>query len=123
MATAKKLPSGAWRVQLYTGKDANGKRQYKSFTAPSKKEAEYLAAQYNIDKNFRSNSKMTFEQAARRYIESKRNILSPSTIRGYYAILRNYCSKISTLQVNDIDQEIVQLTMNANAADHSAKTC
>ncbi len=47
MATAKKLPSGSYRVQLYIGKDANGKRQYKSFTADTKKEAEYLAAKYS----------------------------------------------------------------------------
>lgn len=47
MATAKKLPSGNYRVNLYIGKGVDGKRKYKSFTAPTKKAAEYLAAQYN----------------------------------------------------------------------------
>lgn len=37
MAKAKKLPSGSWRVNQYVGKDADGKRVYKSFTADSKK--------------------------------------------------------------------------------------
>ena len=46
MAKAKKLPSGNWRVNQYIGKNKDGKRQYKSFTASSKKEAEYLAAEY-----------------------------------------------------------------------------
>ena len=41
MATAKKLPSGSWRVQLYAGKTPDGKRRYLSFTANTKKEAEY----------------------------------------------------------------------------------
>ena len=39
MATAKKLPSGAYRCLIYIG-DENGKRKYKSFTAKTKKEAE-----------------------------------------------------------------------------------
>ena len=51
MATAKKLPSGKWRCLAYIGKDENGKRQYKSFTADSKKEAEFLAASYLLNKN------------------------------------------------------------------------
>ena len=45
MASAKKLPSGNWRVSLYIGLDEKGKRKYKSFTADTKKEAEFLAAQ------------------------------------------------------------------------------
>ena len=41
MANARQLPSGSWRVQVYAGKNAADKPQYRSFTAPSKKEAEY----------------------------------------------------------------------------------
>ena len=41
MATAKKLPSGKWRALLYDYTDAQGKRHYESFTADTKKEAEY----------------------------------------------------------------------------------
>ena len=48
MATAKKLPSGSWRCLVYTGTDINGRRKYKSFTAGTKREAEYLATQYMI---------------------------------------------------------------------------
>ena len=46
MATAKKLPSGSWRILVYSHTDQDGKRRYKSFTAPTKKEAEFLAADY-----------------------------------------------------------------------------
>ena len=49
MATAKKLPSGEWRIQKYIGKDDNGKRIYKYFTASTKKEVEYLAAEFCIE--------------------------------------------------------------------------
>ena len=46
MAKAKKLPSGSWRVRVYDGKGADGKDRYKSFTAATKREAEFLAAEY-----------------------------------------------------------------------------
>ena len=46
---AKKLPSGNWRVRLYVGKE-DGKPKYKSFTASTKKEAEFAAAQYGQQK-------------------------------------------------------------------------
>lgn len=110
-------------MQLFIGKDANGKRQYKSFTAPTKKGAEYLAAQYNIDRKEQQKCELTFENAAERYIESKRNVLSPSTVRGYYAVLRNYCGKLNAIKISDINQEIIQIVINDIAAVHSPKTC
>ena len=42
MATAKKLKSGSWRCLVYDCME-DGKRKYKSFTAPTKKEAEHGA--------------------------------------------------------------------------------
>ncbi len=123
MATAKKLPSGSYRVQLYIGKDANGKRQYKSFTADTKKEAEYLAAQYGVTRREQTDSKLTLKSAAERYIDSKRNVVSPSTIRGYNAILRNYAGDLMPLRITDITQEAVQISINKLAANHSPKTC
>ena len=44
MAKAKKLPSGRWRIQVYDYTGENGKIYRKSFTAETKKEAEFLAA-------------------------------------------------------------------------------
>ena len=42
MATAKKLPSGSYRVRVYD----KITDKYKSFTAPTKREAERLANEY-----------------------------------------------------------------------------
>ena len=39
MAEPKKLPSGSWRVRVFIGKNKDGKKMYKSITAPTKKEA------------------------------------------------------------------------------------
>lgn len=124
MASAKKLPSGSWRVNLFIGKDANGKRQYKSFTAETKKEAEFLAAQYNTLREEQKYSKITLKSASERYIESKRNIASPMTIRGYKTIINNYVNDIMPLKVTDITQEAVQIAINKLAArGYSPKTC
>lgn len=123
MATAKKLPSGHWRVNLYIGKESDGKRKYKSFTAETKKEAEFMAAQYNIERKENANIKLTLHDAVSRYIESKRNILSPSTVRGYYDVLDNYCPQLMQIQIRDMTQEAVQLAINTMAAKYSPKTC
>ena len=50
MAAARKLPSGSWRCQVYDYTDADGKRHYRSFTANTRKEAEYQAAEYALNK-------------------------------------------------------------------------
>ena len=72
MATAKKLPSGSWRVQVYAGKDSEGKIKSKSFTASTKREAEYLALQYQQERKEPA-ADMTVGQAIDKYIEIKSN--------------------------------------------------
>lgn len=58
MAKAKKLPSGSWRCQVYDYTDFKGKRYYESFTAETKKEAEYLAAEFALNKKKRSSTRI-----------------------------------------------------------------
>ena len=123
MASAKKLPSGKWRVLLYTGTDEQGKRKYKSFTGDTKKEAEFLAAQYNQLHIEVNRSEMTLRAATERYIKSKENILSPSTVCGYYVILNNYLPRLFATKIKDINQEVIQIAFNDFAKSYSAKTC
>lgn len=123
MANAKKLPSGSWRVQVYTGTDVNGKRIYKSFTAATKRDAKYLAAQYNQTQIDINRTDMSLYEATERYIKSKENVLSPSTVRGYYTALRNYVPELMRVKVRDITAERVQTAFNAFAKTHSPKTC
>lgn len=98
MAKAKQLPSGSWRVQVYLGEDENGKPIRKSFTASTKKEAEFKALNYQMhNKEMRQNpSNLTLSEAIDRYIESKENILSPSTIRGYTFIHKKAFNRYPT---------------------------
>lgn len=124
MAKAKKLPSGNWRVNLYDYTDpSTGKRIYKSFTATTKKEAEYMAAEYKLDGKQRTASAgdMTLKEAYTRYIDSKTNVLSPSTIREYRRSARNDLQDIMPLKLRDITQEAVQRSINQFAAKSCAK--
>ena len=56
MATAKRLSSGSWRCLAFIGME-DGKRKYKSFTAPTKKEAEFLASQYLMEQDVKKKQK------------------------------------------------------------------
>lgn len=129
MATrAKKLPSGMWRANQYIGKNKEGKAIYKSFTASSKKEAEYAAASYMIELKSsqelekKKESDILFKDALAKYIEIKSNVLSPSTILGYESLQRNAFKLLDdkfTLEITNAD---IQKCINFLAQDHTPKT-
>ena len=87
MANAKQMPSGNWRVQIYLGINKEGKKEKKSITAPTRWQAEMLAAKF-IQNMQLAKSRFTIAQAVRDYIDSKKNVLSPSTVYGYENILK-----------------------------------
>ncbi len=121
MAKAKKLPSGSWRVNLYIGTDYAGKRIYKSFTADTKKEAEFLAAKYNLTRKEKPKD-VTVGDAIDGYIASKENVLSPTTIAGYQRIRKNNMQRIMNVPLQKLTSMIVQAEINREAAHLSPKT-
>lgn len=121
MAKAKKLPSGSWRVQVYAGMDDAGKRIYKSFTAETKKEAEFLAAEYNLKRKEKPKG-ITIGDAIDGYIASKENVLSPTTISGYRELRRNKLQGIMDVPLSKITNMIIQQEINREAARLSPKT-
>ena len=121
MASAKKLPSGNWRVRVYDGKDKNGKDVYRSFTAPTKKQSEYLAAEYAANKRYAVES-MTVGEAIDRYIASKDEVLSPTTLNEYRKMRKNYMQSLMSIRIDRLTREQVQIAVNEQAKTHSAKT-
>lgn len=118
MATAKKLPSGNYRVRVHIG---NGK--YKSFTAERKADAEYAANLYlQTYKDKRSPTKITVGEAIDQYIDSKSNILSPSTIREYRRMRSHYLKDIIDKPVFRLSNQEVQSAINTEAQTHAYKT-
>ena len=128
MATARKLPSGNYRCRIYLGK-VNGKDSYKSFTAPTKKEAELKATQYlynyNQSKREIPLNTLTFYDALTKYIAKREPVLSPATARDYESLQRNINKKFpnfSNKRMCDITQDDVQDVVNALTKKLSPKT-
>lgn len=119
MAKAKKLPSGNWRCQVR--KKINGQTVSKSFTGKTRKEAENLAAQWELEENYTLSS-LTLKQACDRYIESKENVLSPSTIKAYKIYVRLYLASIMSVDLTKLTREQIQVAFNEESVNHSPKT-
>lgn len=123
MAKAKKLPSGNWRVQVYSFTDTEGKRHYRSITATTKKQAEYEAAQYALNRQKDIiYSDLTLSEAYARYIDSKSNVLSPSTVREYTQAMHRDFQHLMPIKLSKLTAEIIQTATNEAAAKYAPKT-
>lgn len=120
MAKAKKLPSGNWRIQIYCGKDKDGKRIMKSFTAPTK-----TAAQAKAEKYLRDNSpgvSGTFKACASGYLEAKSDVLSPSTIYNYRKLLNGHLSYFNEMDIAEMNHDVMQRFTNDLSKKVAPKT-
>lgn len=118
---AVKLPSGNWRTQA--SKTIDGKQIRKSFTAETRAEADYLAAQWK--KSVKEESKpenKTLRQVCEMYIELKRPILSPSTIAGYEKILRCNFADFMHVRVSQLTKLKCQQMVAEESKRISAKS-
>ena len=116
MAKAKQLPSGKWRTRVYSHTeivDGKEKRIYESFTADTKKESEFMAAKFAMDRNSVTKAKMTVQQALDAYINNKSNIFSPATIRPYRLNAKNHLNSIKPMSVDKLTTPMVQAEINA----------
>ena len=115
---ARQLPSGAWfcRVRI-DGKDI-------SITRATEKEAvaEAMAVKAGIKEAAKKPKKKTVTAAINEYIEARRNILSPSTIRGYKTIQDNRFQALMNKDIFAITQEECQRVVNLEAKAVKAKT-
>lgn len=136
MATAKKLPSGSWRIRVYSHSEeltlsdgsVKEKKIYKSFTCddPSlkgKRKCEAEAAAWAISKeSFVKIPVISFGEAADKYIESHGNILSPTTLTAYSSIRKQNMQSIMNIRLDELTQEDIQKAVNLEALTHSPKT-
>lgn len=120
MAKAKKLPSGNWRVQAC--QTINGVTLRKSFTASDRRSAELEAAKWLSGAETEQIEKITLEKAFESYIAAKKNVLSPSTVRGYDTIQRNAFKDIMPLYVEKLSLNLLQRSVNTYSINRSAKS-
>ena len=111
----EKLPSGSFRIR----KQINGKNIQIVFDhKPS--QTEIINALSN--KADVAPVKGTFQSCAMLYIESKANVISPSTIGGYESILRNLPKGFKNKKISSITQVDIQTLVNDYASNHKAKS-
>ena len=113
---ARKLPSGSWQVRV----TIDG--QQIPITRPTKKEAEREAAALKSGAKRAMMTDKTLTQAIDAYIESKSNILSPSTIRGYRQIQRHRFQQMMHRKIREISRQQWQAAVDSEKLLCSAKT-
>ena len=123
MAKAKKLKSGSYRCLVYDYTDGTGKRQYESFTADTRREAERLAAEYAATKEIKKRpDNMTVYEALDKYIQVKEGVLSPTTVRTYKSARRTHFDDIGNLSIRDITNTTIQAWVSDLTKRLSPKT-
>ena len=115
----RKLSSGNWFIQLRLGGESV------SVTELTEKQciktAQLVKAEYLAGKRGNAaRDNITLEQAIDKYVGSRSNILSPSTLRGYNTIKRNRFTDVMNKPISGIKDW--QVICNEEAKTCSAKT-
>jgi integrase len=114
----EKLPSGAYRIRKMVNR-----KEYRVTVdhKPNMSEAFKLITA-EVEKRDIPAAKMSFETACDKYIESKSNVLSPSSIRGYKGIVKAFTDGFKAVRLPDITLPIVQTEINSYSEKHSPKS-
>lgn len=129
MASARKLPSGAWRTQVK--KTINGKKVIKSFTVhpkdckgdsrKAKDQSELLARQWRLSAEESEVNGLKVRDAMEQFIKDRSKVLSPSTITNYKRLIP-YFEPIMDICVDDIKTSDIQPLVNEWSISVRAKT-
>lgn len=136
MPTARKLPSGSWRCQVYSHTESivqsdgtiKKKRIYKSFTSDiptnkGKRLAEQAASSWAAEKESANRiDDITLGEGIDRYVKARESVLSPRTITDYKRIRNKELQSIMGIKIPLITQEEIQGAVNVDAQTRSPKT-
>ena len=107
MPEPKETKAGTWRITIYDYTDSTGKQHQKTFTASSKREVKRLVKEYQEGPKL---ADLTVGEAVKGYIDSKKNVLSPSTHRSYSSIYRTHfqSSRFGGIKLSSLDNITAQ---------------
>ena len=113
--TIEILPSGKYRIS-----EMRNRKRLRVILdhEPSEKEAKKI---FDAMENKITNA-TPFKNAAEKYVDSKSNILSPSSIRGYKIIIRHLPEQFLNTRLDCIDLPCVQSLVNSLATYQAPKT-
>lgn len=114
----EKLKSGSYRIrQMYNGKRYSTTIDHK----PTQKEATLILAKL-MEADVSATIKGTFKDAATKYIDAKKNVLSPRSVREYRLYIDRLPAWFVDLPSIDVGQLEVQRCVNELALNKSPKT-
>ena len=122
MAKITKTTTGKYHTTVFIGYDATGKRKYKSITARTKNELRKLVDKYRTEGVALPYEALTLAQAYERYINSKSNTLSPSTLREYTRASKKDFPDLLPYRLDQLSNEMIQTAVNEISAKDSPKT-
>ena len=97
----RKLPSGSYNIRLRLGGEEI------SITRPTarecKREAELIKAEHRANKRTPTRTTLTVSQAIDKYIDDRKNTLSPSTIYGYRKIQNERFQTVKNRPICSVD--------------------
>lgn len=105
----RKLPSGNWSCQLMVGTKPDGKRDIKTFTAPTKAEVNEMVRRYQFDKEEEDAERdVPFSEVAGEWFAGHKSQVAKSTLSNYKYTLerlkKHFGNKtISSVKVRDIN--------------------
>lgn len=115
----QKVKNEKYRVrEMYRGKSYSKTYHYRPSVKEAKRDMQLL-----IDRDYEESiSNIKFGEAMTSYINSKRNILSPETIRSYEQHVRFTDNKYKKLDIRDLKNITLQNLINDYAKTHNPNT-
>lgn len=115
----------SWRIKVYVGN-----KKYRSVTGATRAEAiqkaeklqSELLAEREKPKSDNPYDDLTVAEAMERYVEAKKNALSPKTYREYTQTRKNSLKSLHDIKIGELTQEQVQIAIGEAAVDHEPKT-
>ena len=104
--TIHQLPSGNYNARVRI----NGK--IRSFTADSEDEVKWLVREAKNAQNRKETAGITVQEAVRNFINSRRNIVSPTTAASYEKWARDRFKCLRPIPVGKITEQILQDAVN-----------
>ena len=107
----------------YNYYDETGKRRTKTFRAPTKAKARLLAQQWEDANLDNGKPVVSVSEALQRYLDAKRGVLSPSTLRSYEGMQKNHFDDLNNVSIRRLTNDKVQAWVSRlSLSGLSAKT-
>ena len=113
----EKLPSGSYRVRK-----TNNKKTYTLIFDSKPTQSEVTKALSDLISKDTPTDSTTFKICAEKYIDSKKNVLSPSTIKEYSSMCRRLSGWFIDMKISSIEQKHINKQINELALDKKPKT-